>query len=196
VICHARKDVADRGDVSPVLMIGSLLILGFTLSLDNFRTAIAFGGLRLTRRRSMQVALMFGFWDGVAPLVGILVGHYWSQTIGSTAEYVGAAALGAYGVYLIIRAWRTAATDEFDRPWAVFGLLVPLSADNIVAGASLGLLGFSPWLAPPVFGVITAVMALVGLQLGRAAAHVVPIRPDLLTGVALVVMATVMGPRL
>jgi manganese efflux pump family protein len=176
-------------------MVGSLLILGFTLSLDNFRTAIALGGLRPSWRRSVQIAAMFGFWDGVAPLVGILIGHYWSESIGSTAEYVGAIALGAYGLYLVVRAWRTPAPEEFDQPWAVFGLLVPLSADNVVAGASLGLLGFSPWLAPPVFGVITALMALIGLQVGRAAAHVIRIRPDLLTGVALVVMATVLGPR-
>jgi manganese efflux pump family protein len=176
-------------------VIGSLIILGFTLSLDNFRTAIALGALRMSWRRSVQVALMFGFWDGVAPLVGILVGHYWSEAIGSTAEYVGAIALGAYGLYLVIRAWRTPAPEELDRPWAVFGLLIPLSADNVVAGTSLGLLGFSPWLAAPIFGVITALMALIGLQLGRAASHVVRIRPDLLTGVTLVVMATVLGPR-
>jgi manganese efflux pump family protein len=176
-------------------VIGSLLILGFTLSLDNFRTAIALGGLQPNWRRSLQIAAMFGFWDGVAPLVGILIGHYWSQSIGSTGEYVGAIALGAYGLYLVIRAWRTPAPDELDQPWAVFGLLVPLSADNIVAGTSLGLLGVSPWLAPPVFGIMTALMALIGLQLGRAAAHVIRIRPDLLTGVALVVMATVLGPR-
>ena len=176
-------------------MIGNLLILGFTLSLDNFRTAIALGALQPTWRRSVQVAAMFGFWDGVAPLVGILVGQYWSESIGSTAEYVGAIALGAYGLYLVIRAWRTAASEELDRPWAVFGLLVPLSADNVLAGTSLGLLGFSPWLAPAVFGVITALMALVGLQFGRAAGRLVRIRPDLLTGVALVVMATVLGPQ-
>src|SRR5207249_5585921 len=127
------------------------------------RTAIALGALQPTWRRSVQVAAMFGFWDGVAPLVGILVGHYWSEAIGSTAEYVGAIALGAYGLYLVIRAWRTPASEELDRPWAVFGLLVPLSMDNVVAGTSLGLLGYSPWLAPPLFGVTTAVMALVGL---------------------------------
>jgi manganese efflux pump family protein len=175
---------------------GSLLILGFTLSLDNFRTAIALGGLRFNWGRSVQIAMVFGVCDAVAPLVGILVGRYWSETIGSTAEYVGAGALAAYGVYLIIRAWRTAASEQFDRPWAVCGLLVPLSADNVVAGTSLGLLGFSPWLAPPVFGVITALVALVGLQIGRAVAHVIPMRPDLVTGIALVVMATVMGPQL
>ena len=176
-------------------MIGSLLILGFTLSLDNFRTAIALGGLRLPWRRSVQVASVFGLCDGLAPLVGILIGLYWSEVIGSTAEYVGAIGLGLYGLYLIVRAWRTDAPEELDRPWAVFGLIVPLSADNVVAGTSLGLLGFSPWLAAPIFGAITAVMALIGLQLGRAAAGFMRIRSDLLTGMALLVMATVLGPH-
>ena len=49
-------------------------------------------------------------------------------------------------------------------------------------------------LAPLVFGVSTFLMALLGLYLGRAAAGFIRIRPDLLTGVALVFMATVMGP--
>src|SRR5919199_4712907 len=177
-------------------MIGSLLILGFTLSLDNFRTAIALGGLRLGWRRSVEVALVFGLCDGLAPLVGILVGRYWGEAIGETGEYVGAIGLGLYGLFLLIKAWRTEAPEEMERPWAVFGLIIPLSADNIVAGTSLGLLGVSPWLAPLVFGVTTALMAVIGLQLGRAAAHIVRIRPDLLTGIALVVMATVMGPHL
>ena len=174
-------------------MIGSLLILGFTLSLDNFRTAVALGGLQLSWRRSVEVALVFGLCDGLAPLLGILVGHYAGETIGETGEYIGAIGLGLYGLYLLIRAWRTEAPEEMDRPWAVFGLIVPLSADNIVAGASLGLLGVSTWLAPLVFGVSTTLMALLGLYLGRAATGFIRIRPDLLTGVALVVMATVMG---
>jgi putative Mn2+ efflux pump MntP len=137
--------------------------------------------------------LAFGFWDAVAPLVGILVGHYSGQTIGSTAEYVGAIALGAYGLYLLVQAGRTAAPEEFDHPWALFGLPLPLSLDNVVAGTSLGLLGFSPWVAAPILGAITALMAFVGLQLGRAAAHFIRIRSDVLTGVALIVMATVVG---
>ena len=174
-------------------MVGSLIILGFTLSLDNFRTAIALGGLRLSLRRSVEVALVFWLCDGLAPLLGIVVGRYAGETIGETGELVGAIGLGLYGLYLVVKAWLTETPEEMDRPWAVYGLIVPLSADNILAGASLGLLGASTWLAPLVFGVSTFVMALLGLYLGRAAASFVRIRPDLLTGVALVVMATVMG---
>ena len=174
-------------------MIGDLLIVGITLSLDNFRTAFALGGLRLKSRQAGQVALAFGFWDAVAPLVGILVGQYLGRRIGSTAEYVGAIALGAYGLYLLVQACRTAAPEASDQLRVLFGLPLPLSLDNVVAGTSLGLLGFSPWIVAPIFGAITALMSFVGLQLGRAAAHFIRIRSDVLTGVALVVMATVLG---
>jgi manganese efflux pump family protein len=173
-------------------MVGDLFILGITLSLDNFRTAIVLGGLRLTWPRALRMALMFGFWDAVAPLVGILAGAYLAQSIGATADYVGAAALAAYGAYLVIHAWRSPEPDELDERWAVLGLPLPLSLDNIVAGTSLGLLGFSPWLAPPLFGVITALMTFVGLQIGRAAARFIHIRSDLLTGVALILSAIVL----
>ena len=148
-------------------MIGSLLILGFTLSLDNFRTAVALGGL------AAQLAPLGGGRAGVRVVrwPGTIAGHpagaLRGETIGETGEYVGAIGLGLYGLYLLIRAWRTEAPEEMDRPWAVFGLIVPLSADNIVAGTSLGLLGVSLWLAPLVFGVTTALMALVGLHLGE-----------------------------
>jgi putative Mn2+ efflux pump MntP len=174
-------------------MTGELLILGVTLGLDNFRTAIVLGALRPTWRRAAQVALIFGFWDAVAPLVGILGGDYFAETIGSTADYVGAAVLGAYGLYLLVEASRTPAPEELDQRWALFGLPLPLSVDNVVAGTSLGLLGFSPWLAPPLFGAITALMTFVGLAIGRAAAGLVRIRSDLLTGVALVIMAVLLA---
>jgi manganese efflux pump family protein len=174
-------------------MIGQLLILGITLSLDNFRTAIALGALRITRRHAVQTAVVFGFWDMVAPLVGILAGDYFAETVGSTADYVGAAVLGAYGLYLLVQAWRNPAEEEMDQRWALLGLPLPLSVDNVVAGTSLGLLGFSPWIAPPVFGVITMLMTFVGLEVGRMVAGFLRLRSDLLTGVALVVMAILLA---
>jgi manganese efflux pump family protein len=177
-------------------MIGSLVLLGFALSLDNFRTAVVLGGGRFRWRRAVKIAVTFGFWDGLAPLVGILLGDYIGQKIGSTADYVGAGALAAYGLYLVVQACRTPAPEELDPRFALVGLPVPLSVDNVVAGTSLGLLGYSPWLAPPLFGFATAVMTIVGLQLGRVVSGLIRIRPDLLTGGALVVMSVLLGSGL
>jgi manganese efflux pump family protein len=173
-------------------MIAQLLILGITLGLDNFRTAIVLGALRLSWRHSAQVALVFGFWDFMAPLVGILIGDVLAEQIGSVADSIGAGVLAAYGIYLLVEAWRNPTPEEMDQRWALFGLPLPLSIDNVVAGTSLGLLGYSPWIAPPLFGITTAIMTFVGLAIGRAAARFIRIRADLLTGASLIVMSTLM----
>jgi manganese efflux pump family protein len=168
----------------------SLLTLGFTLSLDNFRIAVVLGGLKPTWGRSVKTSLIFGVWDGVAPLVGIVVGQYLSDRISSTADMIAALGLAAYGVFVIVRALIRPEHADPDLKWATRGLPVPLSVDNIAAGASLGLAGYSPWLAPALFAVITFVMSVAGHQVGRVAAHFVPrIRTDLLSGIAFVAMA-------
>ena len=175
-------------------MIVELLVLGFTLSLDNFRASIALGTLPFSRGRAVQVALTFGLWDGLAPLAGVLLGRYFGQAIGRIASHVGPAVMGVYGLYLLVRAIRTAAPEEeLDHPWALFGIPLSLSVDNVVAGTSLGLLGFSPVLSAAIFAAITALMSFVGLRLGRAAGRRIPIRSDLLSGIALVVMAVVLA---
>lgn len=170
-------------------MIWEILVLGFVLSLDNFRVSIALGTVPFGLKRAMQVALTFGLWDAIMPLVGLLIGRQIGKSVGDIAEWVGAAALGGYGLYLLVSALRNGEPDELDHPWALFGIPLTLSLDNLFAGASLGVLGLSPWFSAPVFGAITAVMSLVGLRLGRAAARLVRIRPDLLSGVTLIIAA-------
>jgi manganese efflux pump family protein len=170
-------------------MIWEVLVLGFVLSLDNFRVSIALGTVPFGLKRAVQVALTFGLWDGIMPLIGLLIGRQIGEAVGDVADYVGAAALGGYGLYLVISALRNPEPDELDHPWALFGIPLTLSLDNLVAGASLGVLGLSPWFSAAVFGVMTAVMSLIGLRLGRAAAHLLRIRSDLLSGVTLIVAA-------
>ena len=71
-----------------------------------------------------------------------------------------------------------------------FQLPVPLSVDNLAAGAALGLAGYSVWVAPPLFAFCTFVVSVAGHQIGRTVANYIPrLRTDLLTGVAFVLMA-------
>ena len=170
-------------------MIWEALLLGLVLSLDNFRVSIALGTVPFGLKRAVQVALTFGLLDAIMPLVGLLVGRRLGDAVGDVAELLGAAALGGYGAYLVVSALRNPAPDELDHPWALFGIPLTLSLDNLLAGASLGLLGFSPWFLAAVLGASTAVMSLVGLQIGRTAARLVRIRPDLVSGVALIIAA-------
>jgi manganese efflux pump family protein len=170
-------------------MIWEVVLLGFVLSLDNFRVSIALGTVPFGLKRAVQVALTFGLWDGIMPLIGLLIGRQIGLAVGGVAELVGAAVLGGYGLYLVISALRNPEPDELDHPWALFGIPLALSLDNLLAGASLGILGLSPWLSAAVFGLMTAALSLVGLQFGRAVARLIRIRSDLLSGGALIIAA-------
>jgi manganese efflux pump family protein len=170
-----------------------VLGLGLFLSLDNFRSSIAIGTIPFGFRRALQIAIVFGFWDGLAPLLGGVLGHVAGKVIGPIAEYVGPALLGMYGLYLLLGALRRPAPEEIDQPWVMlFGMPLSLSVDNLLAGTGLGLLGLSPFLVAAVFGASTAVMSLVGLCIGRVAARLIPIRSDVLSGLSLLAAAIVL----
>ena len=171
----------------------SLLILGIVLSLDNFRLAIALGAFKLSWRRALRVAVVFGLWDGFSPLVGLLIGRSFGQEIGPLADTLGPIVLLAYGLYLVVRSLQTEAPEGLDERMALFGIPLSLSLDNLLAGTGLGMLGFPPVFTAAVFGMITALMTFVGLQLGGVAARFIPIRSDLLSGMGLSIMAVVLA---
>src|ERR1700750_1666959 len=143
-------------------MIG-LLSLGFTLSLDNFRSSLVLGGLKPSFLQSVKTSAIFGVWDGVAPAAGILISHYLSDKVDNTAETFAMIGLGAYGLFLIVRAVVSPEHADPNLKWARRGLPLPLSVDNVAAGTALGLAGYSPWLAPMLFGGVQ----FVGVVLAR-----------------------------
>jgi putative Mn2+ efflux pump MntP len=174
-----------------------LLSLGFTLSLDNFRSSLVLGGLKPTFLQSVKTSAIFGLWDGIAPAIGILIGHFLSDKISGTSDKVAMIGLGAYGLFLIVRAVISPERADPDLRWARLGLPLPLSVDNVAAGTALGLAGYSPWLAPIVFAVITFGMSVAGHQIGRTVAHffdfVPRINTDLLTGIGFTAIAALMA---
>ena len=96
-------------------------------------------------------------------------------------------------MYLLSGALRNPAPEELDHPWVtLFGMPLSLSVDNLLAGTGLGVLGFSPVIPAVTFGVMTALMSFIGLCLGRAAASMIRIRADLVSGISLVAAAIVL----
>ena len=70
-------------------MIWEVLVLGFVLSLDNFRVSIALGTVPFGLKRAVQVALTFGLWDAIMPLIGLLIGREIGEAVGDVAGMTG-----------------------------------------------------------------------------------------------------------
>ncbi|HYJ87064.1 MAG TPA: manganese efflux pump [Pyrinomonadaceae bacterium] len=174
--------------------MGTLLLLGFVLSLDSFRVSLGLGALKLSRLRHVQIVLAFGLCDGLAPLVGLLIGKSLVTYIGWWTEYLGPLALCAYGAYVIYVAKRCAGEEARESgPWIVLGLPLSMSLDNLIAGASLGMVGFPLLISVAVIGSMSALMSLAGLRLGSLAVSFLRINTELVGGVALVLIALVLA---
>jgi manganese efflux pump family protein len=163
--------------------MGTLVLLAVVLSLDSFRVSLGLGALKLSRLRQMQIVVAFGLCDGLAPLVGLLIGKSLVTYIGGWTEYLGPLALCAYGAYVIYVAKRCAGEEEIEPGrWMVWGVPLSLSLDNLVAGASLGMVGFPLWISVAVIGSMSALMSLAGLRLGGMAVNFFRINSELVGG--------------
>ena len=168
----------------------TLLLLGFAVSLDSFRVSLGLGTLNLSRLRQLQIVIAFGVCDALAPLIGLLIGKSLLEIVGPWVEHIGPLLLCAYGVYVIYIAQRCAGseTGETDR-WMVLGLPLSLSLDNLIAGTTLGMIGFPILLSVTIIGVMSALLSLAGLRLGRTAVNFLRFRADLIGGVVLIFIA-------
>jgi putative Mn2+ efflux pump MntP len=168
----------------------TLLLLGFALSLDSFRVSVGLGTLKLSRLRQLQIVIAFGVCDALAPLIGLLIGKSLLEFIGPWVEHLGPLLLCAYGFYVIYIAQRCAGREEGETDrWMVLGLPLSLSLDNLIAGTTLGMIGFPILLSITIIGAMSSLLSLAGLRLGRTAVSLLRIRADLIGGVVLIVIA-------
>jgi putative Mn2+ efflux pump MntP len=175
--------------------MATLLLLGFALSLDSFRVSLGLGALKLRPMRQAQIVVAFGLCDGLAPLLGMIIGRSIVRFIGGWTEFLGPLVLGVYGAYVIYIAQRYESDAEAREPggWILLGLPLTLSLDNFIGGTSLGMVGFPLLLSVVVIGGMSALMSLAGLRLGRLAVSYLSVKAELIGGIALVCIALVLA---
>jgi putative Mn2+ efflux pump MntP len=71
----------------------------------------------------------------------------------------------------------------------VLGLPLSLSLDNLVAGTTLGMVGFPLLLSVVIIGAMSSLLSFAGLRLAKTAMNLVPSRTELIGGVVLIVVA-------
>ncbi len=148
----------------------TLLLVAGSLGADNFAAAIAIGLAGVDRQVRLRIAVVFGVFEAGMPLIGLVVGHSLSSTLGSRARLVGGGLLILVGVQMAIHAVRSA----HDAPPALAGapmaklilLGAGLSIDNLVIGFALGARDTPLILSVAVIGVVSVGLSLLGLELG------------------------------
>ncbi len=181
----------------------SLLLVSCSVGMDNFAAAIGIGLKGLDARTRLQTGVIFGFFEGLMPVVGLLVGRELADVLGSSGRYVGAGLLilmGCYGLWKTYRERRE--QDEMParktpghgrrqnlRRLTLVGFV--LSMDNLVVGFALSLLHISILLAAGVIACVSVALSLAGLELGRHLGQCFEAWSELLGSVVLILVGVV-----
>lgn len=154
----------------------------------------------LPRRRWLRVGLTFACFEGLMPIVGLLIGHRLGTLLGEAAAYIAAGILIVIGG-LEIREAIMADDDDDDpddgedrekqHPLILTGLSVSL--DELAVGFALGVLDVP---LGPALGYIAAqafVLTFIALRLGRRLGHHLGEREELAAGIVLALLGVALA---
>src|SRR5438477_12758610 len=78
-----------------------LLLVSVSVGLSNFAGAIGIGLTGIDGRTRLRVGLVFGLFEALMPIAGLLLGQAVAGYVGHIATYVGSAILIITGAYTI-----------------------------------------------------------------------------------------------
>lgn len=149
--------------------------IGMALGMDAFSLGVALGAQGLRWRDVARLSAIISAFHVVLPLFSIWIGDLLYARWGRSFERAGACILLALGARMAVSAFRGEAGEHAPPPAAgwvkltAFGFGV--SVDALSVGLGLGSLAMSPASAALMFGLLSGMLSLIGLYLGRKASR-------------------------
>jgi putative Mn2+ efflux pump MntP len=172
----------------------SLFALAVGLALDAAAVSAARGiaAPRLEARHFVLVAVYFGGFQALMPLLGWLLGRRLGPALSAWDHWIACMLLTGLGVKMIWES-RSPSKAEHDDPStdlfshrAMVVLAIATSVDAFAVGVMLPMLGARLSVSMAVIGVTTAVLSMAGLGAGRRLGAMLGRRLDALGGAVLV----------
>lgn len=143
-----------------------VLLVALAVGLGNFAAAIGIGVAGVESKTRLRVGLVFGGFETLMPVVGIVLGRQVAGPLGSKASLLGGILLVGTGLYGFVEARKH--RDEPDAATLPMRRLLligaALSVDNLVVGIALGTSGTSLILAVVAIAIVSVIMTLAGLE--------------------------------
>lgn len=168
-----------------------LITLALALSMDAFAVAVCKGAClagQRNRGEGLAIAVSFGFFQALMPLIGWLLGSRFRVYIESVDHYIAFALLAFIGGKLFFEAVKNEGEEMVCTPLRFVELLllsIATSIDALAAGIALAVLDTGIWLAITNIGVITLVLCFAGFFIGKRFGAKLYTKAQLVGGVAL-----------
>ena len=180
--------------------IGYLLIVAVGLGADAFSVAVCVGLAGATARQKIRLALGFGVFQFIMPIVGLAIGSQFGSIAGSYAHYIGGLLLIVLGLAM---SWR-AISDGLQCPPYVHSsffalimasLAVSIDALAVGVGYALGVKEIRIIPASMVIGFVAFMMTIAGVEVGNKVGIYVQQRAPFIGGIILVIIGILIMTR-
>jgi putative Mn2+ efflux pump MntP len=169
----------------------SILFIAVGLAMDAFAVSIVTGSLykELHVKHAFRMALSFGVFQAVMPVIGFLAGLGLKDYIASVDHWVAFGLLAFVGGKMVYEAFRIEAAEKNRDPSNLLILLalsVATSIDALAVGITLSLLTSAIALAVTLIGAITFGLSFLGVYLGKRFGHFFESRVEVVGGLILI----------
>ncbi len=154
--------------------IGEIIFIGVGLSADAFSVAVCKGlnMRKLNLKHGYIIALFFGVFQAVMPLIGYLLGTGFSSYIEAVDHWIAFVLLAFIGGKMAVEAIRDKGDDEEEKSDAInLGELtvmaVATSIDALAVGITFAFLDVKIIPAAAIIGVTTFGLSLAGVLIGN-----------------------------
>ena len=175
-------------------MIEIITISGIAvgLAMDAFAVSVASGSVfkELHLRYAIRMALFFGIFQAIMPLLGYAAGNTLAVYIVNFDHWIAFGLLVLIGGKMIYEAFKIEDVEKKPRDPSNFIVLLALSIatsiDALAVGITLSLVTRHVYMAVILIGVITFVLSYVGYEIGKKLGHFFENKIEILGGLILI----------
>ncbi|WP_051189181.1 manganese efflux pump MntP family protein [Halalkalibacillus halophilus] len=144
----------------------SVLLLATAVSMDAFSVSLTIG-MGTRRLRNMMFFILFvGIFHIMMPLVGMIIGHYFSMQIGAISKIFAGAILIIIGIQMIAANLIPQVERRTDHFIQLAALAFTVSLDSFSVGITLGFMRESVIVTMLSFGIMSMAMTTLGMYVG------------------------------
>lgn len=184
----------------------TILTLSVGLAMDAMAVSAArgFAAPALRVRDVLSVALFFGGFQALMPLIGWFLGDAFGSVVSAWDHWIAFVLLGAIGAKMLWEArtlpdaepsaeggaQQAASGPDLFAPRVLVVLAIATSIDALAAGITLPLLGAPLLVSVASIGFVTALLSALGIVAGRRFGDVLGRRLDVFGGLVLMALGT------
>lgn len=172
-----------------------IVLLAIGLAMDCFAISIACGASKqpFKAHQGVVMALTFGLFQGIMPLIGWLCGFYFTERIIPIAHWIAFIILFIIGIKMIVDGLKTT-TDNSHNTFFSLKTTIILAISTSIDALAIGLIFIGSEdklkIGILIIGIVSFLFSIIGLYIGKYLKRYLKIKVEILGGLILIVIGT------